>query len=186
MAMDSILRAAANGDFTHYCPQTIIEAVNALLPLGKEGALASLEAFLAEEDLQADPLEGLFLVLRTLFEVPIDPGYHLPLRLGSSTPPPPVDPASLPHFPLVLIGDCPLLLVSGFALGGDGEPLTAHLRHFRANGTLRRNPLEPSGTADQLLSQFRLIFQRAYDRAPSSHETTFVEAQLAATCLHRA
>lgn len=178
MSLDRTLSLAASEDFAHYQPQLVIAAVNALLPLGKDGALAAIESYLAEHDLQTDSEAGLFLVLRTLFEVPDPPGYHLPLRLGGSSPPPPPDSKSLPHFPLVLIDDRPLLMVSGFALGGDIEPVTTHLEHFRAVGTLRKKALAPSQSPAAVLEQFETIYRHAYDRPPAPHEVAFIEAQL--------
>ena len=180
MSLERILSAAASGDFTHYSPQPITDAVNALLPLGKEGALAAIESYLATRDPQTDTAAGLFLVLRVLFEVPADPGYHPLLRLGATSPPPPAAPESLPHFPLVLIDDRPLLMISGFALGGDTEPVTAHIQHFRSTGTLRKKVLAPSQSPDSVLSQFQATYQRAYGKPPSQHEIAWIEAQLRA------
>jgi hypothetical protein len=178
MSLDRILSLAASEDFAHYQPQLVIAAVNALLPLGKDGALATIESYLAEHNLETDSQAGLFLVLRTLFEVPQPPGYHLPLRLGGSSPPPPADSKSLPHFPLVLIDDRPLLMVTGFALGGDIEPVAAHIQNFRAAGTLRKKALQPSQPPAAVLEQFETVYQHAYGRPPSPHEIAFIEAQL--------
>jgi hypothetical protein len=177
-ALDRILSLAADEDFAHYQPQPVIAAVNALLPLGKDGALAAIESHLAEQNLETDSEAGLFLVLRTLFEVPNPPGYHPPLRLGGSSPPPPSDSKSLPHFPLVLIDDRPLLMVTGFALGGDTEPVSTHIEHFRAAGTLRKQPLAPSQSSAAVLEQFETLYRHAYGKPPSPHEIAFIEAQL--------
>lgn len=178
MDVDRILRRAASGDFAHYRPQWVVEAVNALWPLGKDGALAAIESYLASQNLEVEPQEGLLLVLRVLLEVPAESGNQRPLRLGASSPPPPPKPESLPLFPLVLIDDLPLMMVSGFALGGDTEPVAAHLAHYRANGNLRSRPLAPSGSKHGALDQYRAIYKRAYGTPPPQRELDFIEAQL--------
>lgn len=178
MSLDQVLGAAASGDFAHYDPQRVIDAVNALLPLGKEGALGAIESYMAAQNLEADPQEGLLLVLRVLFQVPANPGYHPPLLLGGSSPPPPLVPESLPHFPLVLIDDRPLLMISGYALGGDTEPVTHHIRHFRATGLLREKALTPSRSPGDVLGEFRTIYEHAYGRPPLQHELELIESQL--------
>lgn len=181
MSLEQLLSVAASGDFAHYNPQHIIDAVNALLPLGKDGALAAIESYLAKQNLETDPQEGLFLVLRVLFKVPANPGYHPPMRLGGSSPPPPPALESLPHFPLVLIDDRPLMLVSGFVLGGDAEPITVHIHHFRATGVLREKALAPSQSPGSVLDQFQAIYKRAYGTPPSQHEIALIKAQLSNT-----
>ncbi|GCA91905.1 hypothetical protein [Microcystis aeruginosa] len=178
MSLDQMLSAAASGDFAHYNPQHIIDAVNALLPLGKDAALAAIESYLDKRNLDIDPQEGLFLVLRVLFEVPTNPGYHLPMHLGGSSPPPPPALESLPHFPLVLIDDRPLMMISGFVLGGAAESITVHIHHFRATGTLRGKALAPSQSPSSVLDQFQAIYKRAYGTPPSQHEIALIQAQL--------
>lgn len=178
MSLDQILGAAASGDFAHYRPQRVIDAVNVLLPLGKDGALAAIDSYLAKQNLERDPQQGLFLVLRVLFEVPADPGYHPRLLLGGSSPPPPPDPKSLPQFPLVLIDDRPLLMVSGFVLGGLAESIIVHIHHFRKTGTLRGKALAPSQSPASVLHQFQETYKRAYGASPSQHEIAFIKDQL--------
>src|SRR5262245_65350954 len=103
------------------------------------------------------------------------------MHLGGSSPPPPPAPESLPHFPLVLIDDRPLLMVSGFVLGGDAEPITVHIQHFRATGTLRGKTLAPSQSLSSVLDQFQAIYKSAYDTPPSQHEITLIKMQLSGT-----
>ena len=57
-----VLRRASRSDFASYDPRAVIDAVNALQPLGKEGALAAIGQFVGGVDLAADPHQGLFLV----------------------------------------------------------------------------------------------------------------------------
>jgi hypothetical protein len=176
---DGVLCAAASGDFARYHPQRVIEAVNALLPLGKNRALEVIDCYLAGQDLTVDPNEGLFLVLRVLFEVPLDPGYQPRMRLGGTSLQAPLALRSLPHFPLVLIDDWPLMLVSGFTLGGDAEPVTEHLRYFRSDGTLRAKRLSPSHSERGVLDEFKMIYHRAYGTPPTNQMLALIEAQLA-------
>ena len=176
--IDQLLDAAANGDFGRYRPRPMIDAVNALLPLGAEGALDAIEAYLGRQDLDSDPKAGLFLVLRVLFEVPADPGYHPPLRLGAAVPPPPPDLKSLPLYPIMLVDGWPLMLVSGYALGGDTEAVAAHVEFYRAHGKTRASPLTPAGAGDSVFGHFEAIWRRAYGIPPSKPVADFVAAQL--------
>ena len=178
MSLEQILGAAASGDFAHYRPQAVIEAVNALLPLGKAGALAAIDSYVAQQDLQRDPQEGLFLVLRVLCAVPAQPGYQPPMRLGGAVPPPPSAPGLLPHYPLALVDDRPLLLISGYVLGGQAEPITEHIQYFRAHGTLRDQPLQPSEPLEKVLAEFRRLYQTAYGQVPPQHEMDLIERQV--------
>jgi hypothetical protein len=178
MDIAAILDRSSSSEFTSYSPTSVIDAVNALLTLGKDGALAAMEAYLARADEFADPRHGLFLVMRVLFEVPAQPGYHPPVRIGGSVPPPPADPTTLPMFPIALIDDIPLMLVSGFMLGGEPEPLAAHIAHFRARGTLRRQPLHPVQPSRDVLAGYEQAYQKAYGAPPSAREVAFVQGQL--------
>jgi hypothetical protein len=177
MNLDDLLERASSSDFARYRPGPVVDAVNALLPLGKDGALAALDRFLAAKDLDADPHEGLFLVLRVLFEVDADA--HPPMRLGGSMPDLPPTPSSLPRFPIVLVDDLPLLLVSGYVLGGEAEPLSVHLDHYRRHGTLRARPLAPPAMAPAArMAKLEQLYRAAYQRDLSGSEREHLLAQL--------
>src|SRR5215203_2020444 len=105
----SALADAAALSFGDHDPAVVIAAVNALQPLGKEPALDAIEA---QANAGGDAI-GLFWVLRSLFDMPTEPG-HPPVRWGEPDIPPPADPATLPRFPLVLAADAPLLVVHGY------------------------------------------------------------------------
>lgn len=171
------LARAASSDFATYDPGAVIAAVDALWPRGKDGALAAIDDFLAGRDLDADPHQGLFLVLRVLFDV--DGDVHPPMRLGGSMPPPPDDPTTIPRFPIMMIDDVPLMLVAGYMLGGEAEPLASHLDHYRAHGRLRAAPLAPSAAPAGLLPGFERDYQRAYGAAPSAGERELIAGQVA-------
>ena len=117
---------ASSSSFATYNPGRIVQAVNDLIPLGKEEALASIAGYYEAADRQADPRQGLFWVLRVLFDVPAEPGYHPPVRLGAPRPAAPEDLRTIPRFPIMLIEDIPLLMVTSYILGGLPE-VDSHL-----------------------------------------------------------
>lgn len=137
--LDKVPSYNAPGD-----PLAIIQAVNALYRLGKERALAVVSEYLRVSSwLDDSGREGTFLVVRALFEVPDPPGYQPAMLVGAPAPPGLMDPKAVPRFPLAVIEDIPLKLVSGYSLGGVPEPPEAHLSWFRQHGVLRARPLVP-------------------------------------------
>lgn len=132
----------------HFDPARLIEVVNALQPLGKDKALAALAEFLrvASDLYESEARDGVFLVLRALFEVPADPGYMPRMNIGATENEPTDDAGKkkLPRFPLEVIDDVPILLVNGYSLGGVPQPPEEHVRWFRENATLRAKPLAPT------------------------------------------
>lgn len=125
-------------------PLPLIQAVNALQRLGKARALAVLDEYLRVSSWLDDPgREGTFLVMRTLFEVPDDPGHLPPMFVGAPAPAAPADPRALPRFPLVIVEDVPFRVVYGYMLAGHPEQPEQHLEWFRRNGVIRERPLAP-------------------------------------------
>jgi hypothetical protein len=132
-----------NGSF--YNPRTIIGIVNRLQPLGKEKALAAIDEYLRVASSWHSDARRLFLVLRVLFDVPTDPGYLPRMKIGFPAPwGEPEEPKVIPRFPILLVDDVPLLLVSGYNLGGRAERVEKHVEYFRKNGHLRTLPLVPT------------------------------------------
>jgi|GEM_PF-2917281 len=174
MNLDDLLLRAGSATFASYDPSAVVAAVNALVPLGKDGALAAIEAFLAKQDLAKAPQQGLFLVLRVLFEADA----HPPMRLGGSQPAPPPAPAALPRFPIALVDDVPLMLVQSYTLRGLPEPVSAHVAYYRAHGTLRAGPLAPAANPDPMAG-YESAYRAAYGAAPSAGERAFIQTQLA-------
>jgi hypothetical protein len=128
-----------------YNPRGVIRAVNALQPLGKEEALAAVAEYLriAPDWLEGPGVNGMFLVLRTLFEIPSPPG-HMPVMLvGQPSPPGPEDLTKIPRFPIYIQDDIPFLMVSGYSLFGEAEDPRKHLNYFRKHGVIRNLPLVP-------------------------------------------
>ncbi|KAB8141286.1 hypothetical protein F8S13_19515 [Chloroflexia bacterium SDU3-3] len=158
-------------EFEDYNPVDVIAAVNELLPLGKEQALAQIGA--------ARPQGyGLFWLLRTLFDLPEGQAFP-PVLLGQPSIPPPANPQAIPRFPILIVQDVPLLVVGGYFLGGFPEPVEAHIRYFQAHGLLRAAPLAPPGASDVLLAEFQERWALAYGSAYSAEAAAVVKGQLA-------
>jgi hypothetical protein len=173
MNLNDLLARASRSELTSYNPSFVIDAVNALVPLGQDGALKAIDGFLATQDLVKDPHNGLFLLLRVLF----DASPHPPLRLGGSHPSPPTSPSALPRFPIVILDDVPVLLVERYILRGLAEPIADHLALYRTRGKLRAAPLAPARGPDRLAG-YQAQYREAYRAEPSAAELAFVKAQL--------
>lgn len=162
-----------------YDPAPVIRIVNALQPLGKEQALAVVDEYLrVAPRFMCDARQGLFLVLRVLFEVPPDPGHMPPMHVGAPSPPAPDDPALIPRFPLVLEGDIPLLLVSGYTLAGHAQPVEQHVGHFRERGTLRTRPLRPTARPLETLGWLQRSGRWPYGAGDGDRGKTMLANQL--------
>ncbi len=144
----SALELAATMDFQNYRPRLVVDAVNELLPLGRDGALERIE--------RHDGV-GLFWVLRVLFDPPLPE-----VRIGRPTTPPPDDPDALPRFPIVLALDVPFLVVRGYDLGGKAEPVSAHVAWLREQGILRDGPLRPASDPEAVREAFEAAWRAAY------------------------
>jgi hypothetical protein len=128
-----------------YNPRTVIRAVNELQPLGKDKSLAIIDEFLRVTQPVLTPgRDGIFLVLRTLFDVPDDPGFMPPMRVGIPSPAEPENKKLFPRFPISLQGDIPLLLVKGYSGTGIPQEPEEHVTYFRQHGRLRTRPLVPT------------------------------------------
>jgi hypothetical protein len=142
-------------DGWRYNPRKVIQAVNLLQPLGKEKALAVIKEFLrVMSHFHDDGREGTFLVLRTLFEVPEDPGYMPRMHVGAPSVPEPQDKRLLPRFPIALEQDIPFLVNAGYSLSGRPEPPESHLDYFRKHGQFRAKLLVPSDRPFEVLEAF--------------------------------
>jgi hypothetical protein len=150
-----------------YNPRPVIRAVNLLQPLGKKKAMAAIDEYLRvsldfTDEGQGAAQQGLFLLLRTLFEVqtvfpddePSTPGYMPPMYRYAAIPDEPKDKKLLPRFPIAIEGDIPFLLVEGYDLVDGTEPPNSHVEYFRKFGTLRPKPLEPTARPLEALQAF--------------------------------
>jgi hypothetical protein len=154
-----------------YDPLKVIRIVNTLQPLGKEKALAAISEYLRVASWVADESgrEGMFLVLRVLFDVPADPGHMPPMMVGAPTPGPPKgDDTLLPRFPIAIVDDVPFLLVRGYNLSGFPEQPESHVDYFRKHGRIRSKPLEPGGAPQKLLAKWTrkvgVLYEKDDDR----------------------
>lgn len=169
------LERAATMPVDAYNPAFVIEAVDALQPLGKEKALAQVDACLASRGKKV--VHGLFWVLRSLFDMP--PGRAFPpVRIGEPALPPPADPAKLPRFPIVMARSIPLLAVDKYILGGKAEPVDAHVAYYRAHGVLRAQPLGPI-SPEGVEEAFVQAWKDAYGDAHLRQALVAVRAQIA-------
>ena len=123
-------------------PRALIRAVNVLQPLGRGRAIAVVREYLrVSSSFDDSAREGMFLLLRALFDAP--DGYP-PMMVGAPSPPAPADAKAVPRFPLLILRDVPLLLVSGYMLGGMAERPEDDLAWFEQHGKLRAKPLAPT------------------------------------------
>lgn len=122
-------------------PQRLIAAVNALVPLGKDRALAAIDEYLrVSSPFEDHGREGVFLLDRALFDLPpsgVMPAMHV--GAGRTI----ADPKRVPRLPLVIIDDLPLEIDGPYELGGLPEPPEEDVAWFRAHGTLRKVPMVP-------------------------------------------
>lgn len=164
--MQILYRLPSYAGGERYNPREVIRSVNALQPLGKEKALAAIAEFLRVIAPYEPPADGIFLVLRTLFDVPTPPGYMPLMNVGALVPPPPDNPAVLPRFPIAIEGDIPFLLVTGFNLAGGAELPAQHLKYFQENGQIRSQPLTPTTNPfeaiDTMADSPRWIYHRGF------------------------
>jgi hypothetical protein len=138
-----LIERLRGGDWTND-PLRVIQVVNALQPLGKTGAFAVIDDYVKAGGRRAhgSAHEGLFVVVRCLFDVPEPPGYLPPVGLGASYPDP-GDPRSQPRFPVVLYRDIPFVGILGYSLFGRAETIGEHLVPYREWGQIRAQPLRP-------------------------------------------
>lgn len=138
-----------------YDARKVIPIVNALHALGKEKSLLVIREYLRVASSFADARKGLYAVLFSLFEVPKKPGHMRKVMEGK---PWPLGPSAkkrrlVPRFPICLEGDVPLLLITGYALAGEGEGVEPHVEYLHKHGTFRQRPLEPTDKPLDLLKK---------------------------------
>jgi hypothetical protein len=154
-------RVPAYQNWITYRPQAVIQAVNALQPLGKTAALAALKEYLRVTPFRwyADGPDGVFLVLRCLFDVPENPGVLPAMMVGVSSEEP-ADRSLFPRFPMTLVGDIPILLAKGYSGSGATESPERHLVWFEKHGVFRAAPLRPTSRALEVLDELEKTVNR--------------------------
>jgi hypothetical protein len=160
-------------------PGTHIRAVNALYNAEKARVIAGVREYAHSVVDRADLVGGstrLLLLLRLLF-VPADPGMSLPpLRVGKpeDIDAPPLD--DFPLYPLALIDDVPLLIVTGFMVGGLPEDPRPHVDFYERFCELRPRPLRPPNNPLPLAEA--LMTSPQWYRPDVEHDQGVLRAQL--------
>ena len=134
--------------FGGYSPITIITIVNTLIPLGKTKALAILDAYR-----QIVSNHSLVLIIRLLFDQPVERGPMWMLGLGPSRAARPDDLYAIVRFPYVLVDDVPLLIDSTDRVWG-GWTAPPDILYFKKHGRFRRHPLQPKGDPLEIPGKF--------------------------------
>jgi hypothetical protein len=154
-----------------YNPRDLIKVVNSLVPIGKARALAVISEYLRVAPEWPKEPDGICLVLRVLFNVPASQGYIPAPLLGSPWPETPMAHERIPRFPMVVLEDVPLMLVSEY--GVLGTPVIApDLDFFRRNCEIRSNPLRPTNqpfiVLEKLIQSKQWIYSADRDDSESS------------------
>ena len=123
-------------------PLHLIRVANYLQPLGKDKALAIIGEYARTLDVGVDET-WLFLLLRTLFDVPKPPGHMPNMYIGAMTPSPPNDRPSIPRFPIIIVDDVPFSVLWGVTVGGSPQHVLEHVDFFQKHGTIRAMKLHP-------------------------------------------
>jgi len=142
-----LLDTAPGLDGYSYNPLPVIQIVNTLQPLGKEKALAAVAEYVRVSDEWYDfwgPRSGMFLVLAVCFDLPNGIYPDQAGGFGAPSPGPPKDPGRIPRFPIAIIDNIPLMLVSGYTFQGMATPMENVVDFYRAKGSIRATPLVPS------------------------------------------
>lgn len=171
----SHLEKAADTGIEAHNPSYVIQAVNSLVPEGKDAALRHIEYCAQRREGHAG-ISGLFWVLRVLFDDPSN--VFPPVRVGRPHPPAPPDPMKFPRFPIAMVRDIPFLVVSGYDTGGLSEPVSAHVRYFRERGVVRSAPLTPPSTRGGIVDEFQKEWNAAYGEAYAAEVLRTVEGQM--------
>ncbi len=121
----------------------LIQAGNSLIAAGKDKALAAIQEF--DQITRIRPydggVQGCHWLMRTIFEVPEDPGFFPCPRIGAYFIP--QNRKDSPRHPIILVDDVPFSIFTGALLRGSPEPVSYDLKYFRANCRIRTTPLMP-------------------------------------------
>lgn len=150
-----IINGAPSYQQNDFNPAKLVRAVNHLLPLGKEKAIAALRDFLkvARDDYQSLRMDEnidtsdktcVFLIVRLLFE-PMDLAEELPAIMTVPFAPIPTDADRKfwPLHPVHLQDDVPFFLVLYGGLGGVPDQPERHVNWAEEHGKIRAKPLRP-------------------------------------------
>ncbi len=169
-ALFAKLAAVSGLNGFEFDPLPLVIAVNALVPLGKSLALDVIAEYLRVAPVwMSIDTQGIFLVLRALLAPPARAEHPRMLVGAPDVEQTAISASRFPSFPLAIVSDVPVMLVSGYILGGEAEPPESQLPWFRANGVLRAAPLAPAPLAfAQALSATRFS---SLDNTPQANHS---------------
>ncbi|MCH8274218.1 MAG: hypothetical protein IH851_05460 [Armatimonadetes bacterium] len=141
-----VLRAVASAStealITMASPLRTIQAVNAIVDLGRTQGLATLHEYFRVGGIQNDI--GALCIIRMIFEVPDPPGYMLLPRIGEIFPRRPFDRRAAPRYPFALVAGVPLDLHCTLAFFGGLDGAERHLEDLEGKCKFRKEPLVPT------------------------------------------
>lgn len=149
-----LLLDSTRGLTRHYDPLAYIRIVNAPQPLGKERALAAISEFL-RVSANHEAQEGIFFVLRVLFDVPNPPAHMPQMLIGAMAPLEPTDMRICPRFPVIIVDDVPFSVLDGLMLGGVAQNPAEHVEYFRKHGAIRKELLRPPDDPMRIMSDLK-------------------------------
>lgn len=148
--LQSLLRAVdrvGSLDGQAFNPAYMIEAVNRLAAIGKDGAIGVLGEYMrVASDMSHTDTLGVELILRVLFEVPEDRGYLPDFDVARTYPKLSASVEARrewPRFPMYIFNDIPILVVSDCILLGNVRGKSTSLNYYRENGRIRQGRLKP-------------------------------------------
>ncbi|MDX2362721.1 MAG: hypothetical protein QNK23_18065 [Crocinitomicaceae bacterium] len=132
--LDSIYAMAA---YT-FDPTLLVTTANKLQHYKKKEVLAMIrETYDSESGLSLG--YGLFLLLRMQFDIP-DDMQHLEIWFGKPGTAPPNSTSPTNRFPIIMVEDFPVILITGYMLGGLPENIDRHMEFYKKYGVLRDKP----------------------------------------------
>jgi hypothetical protein len=146
-------------------PLPLIQIINTLQPLGRERSLAAIREYLRVSDWFSQCTragDGLFPVLLVLFDLPDEFPPSTFAHLGMPAPSGPKNPHLIPRFPIALVDDVPLLLISGYMLAGMATPMEKIVEAFDLHGHFRSRPLMPKNDPLAVLTDLTTSEQWIY------------------------
>jgi hypothetical protein len=161
-------------------PGSYIRAVNLLRTHEKTSLLDGLRKYCEVNSGSSQwPSDStkVFLLLRILF-IPRDAGQQLPpIRIGMPLDTEMPSAQSFPLYPLALIADVPLLIVSGYMTGGTMEQPSSHIEFCARHCHLRPQALRPP---DNPLPLAKTLVESAqwYRSERTPQDRSMLEAQL--------
>lgn len=162
-----------------FSPRAMIGAVNTLRMLGKDVAFAVIEEYLrleTSECLDIDASERVLLLARVLFDMPKTTDSWPEFMAGASSPPPPRDRTAVPRFPIIVVDDVPLCIVSGYASVGPAESPEADLAVYKRRAILPKRLLVPPDNPLGIMKKCDTILELAF--RPSIDNRALIAMQL--------